>query len=260
MRSRSILAATASAALATALLASAGPQATAAPSPNSPAKLTQAVTLGAVLSHLEALQSIADVHGDRAAGRPGYKASVDYVVRRLTAAGYSPTVQPFQFDYFEENSELIRVSPLPRTFVNEVDFLRNAFDSGSPEGTATGALTGGWGARRSGGALAAHEDAGLLARELAAVVHEEAPRARELVGLPWEHPDGELLTGEVGTGQLESLGLLGLVDVDAGGALVDATVLELLDGVLGELVVGLARRVVVGRHCCCPPFVVLTRP
>lgn len=140
MRSRSIVAATASAALATALLASAGPQATAAPSPNSPAKLAQAVTLGGVLSHVEALQSIADEHGDRAAGRPGYKASVDYVVQRLTAAGYSPTVQPFQFDYFEENSELIRVSPLPRTFVNEVDFLRNTFDSGSPEGTATGAL------------------------------------------------------------------------------------------------------------------------
>ena len=36
------------------------------------------------------------------------------------------------FDYFEENSELIRVSPNPRTFVNGTDFLRNTFDSGTP--------------------------------------------------------------------------------------------------------------------------------
>ena len=56
------------------------------------------------------------------------------------AAGYSPEVQEFMFDYFEENSELIRVSPQPRTFVNGTDFLRNAFDSGTPEGTATGSL------------------------------------------------------------------------------------------------------------------------
>jgi Zn-dependent M28 family amino/carboxypeptidase len=49
-------------------------------------------------------------------------------------------VQPFEFDYFEENSELIRVSPNPTAFVDEVDFLRNNFDSGSPEGTATGPL------------------------------------------------------------------------------------------------------------------------
>ena len=44
------------------------------------------------------------------------------------------------FNYSEENSQLIRVSPLPRTFVNGTDFLRNRFDSGTPEGTATGTL------------------------------------------------------------------------------------------------------------------------
>ena len=38
------------------------------------------------------------------------------------------------------------------------------------------------------------------------------------------------------------------VDVDGGGALVDPARLQLLEGVLGHLVVGLARRVVVGRH------------
>ncbi len=71
---------------------------------------------------------------------PGYEASVDYVMEQLTAAGYQPVKQAFQFDYFEENSELIRISPNPRTFVNGTDFLRNTFDSGTPEGTCTGTL------------------------------------------------------------------------------------------------------------------------
>jgi Zn-dependent M28 family amino/carboxypeptidase len=113
----------------------------ASPNNNTVAKLTKAVTAEGVLDHLEALQRIADANGgNRAAGRPGYKASVDYVVAQLRAAGYSPQVQDFVFDYFEENSKLIRVSPQPRTFTEGTDFLRNAFDSGTPEGTATGTL------------------------------------------------------------------------------------------------------------------------
>ncbi|WP_244927974.1 M28 family peptidase [Nocardioides sp. W7] len=103
-------------------------------------KLTKAVTVKGVLKHLRALQGIADEDGDRAAGRPGYESSVEYVVKKLRRAGYRPTVQEFTFDYFEENSELIRVSPDPTEFVDEQDFLRNTFDTGSPEGTATGAL------------------------------------------------------------------------------------------------------------------------
>jgi len=120
--------------------------ANAAPPPsnnNSVAKLTKAVTLSGVLGHLEALQDIADANGgNRAAGLPGYEASVDYVMAQLQAAGYQPEKQAFQFDYFEEDSELIRVSPEPMTFVEGSDFLRNQFDSGTPEGTATGTLVG----------------------------------------------------------------------------------------------------------------------
>ncbi|WP_299932044.1 M20/M25/M40 family metallo-hydrolase [uncultured Nocardioides sp.] len=116
------------------------PPAYADPNNNTVRKLTEAVTVDGVVDHLEALQEIADANGDRASGRPGDRASVDYVVEQLEAAGYAPTVQEFDFPYFEENSELIRVSPNPRTFVNGTDFLRNAFDSGSPEGTASGAL------------------------------------------------------------------------------------------------------------------------
>lgn len=113
----------------------------AAPNNNSVKKITKAVTLEGVMNHLEALQDIADANGgDRAVGRPGFKASVDYVVSQLTAAGYTPQVQAFPFEYTEDNSELIRVTPQPRTFVEGTDFLRNSFDSGTPQGTATGTL------------------------------------------------------------------------------------------------------------------------
>jgi Zn-dependent M28 family amino/carboxypeptidase len=137
-RLRALAAATAASALITGAVAL---PASAAPNNNTVRKLTNAVTPAGVLTHLEALQAIADANGgDRAAGRPGYGASVDYVVDELRGAGYSPTVQEFAFDYFEENSELIRSSPSPRTFVEGTEFLRNAFDSGTPQGTATGTL------------------------------------------------------------------------------------------------------------------------
>jgi Zn-dependent M28 family amino/carboxypeptidase len=111
------------------------------PNNNTVRKLTKAVTAEGVLEHLEAFQDIADANGgDRAAGRPGYDATVDYVVDELRAAGYAPTVQEFPFTYFEENSVLRRVAPSPRTFEDGVDFLRNSFDTGSPKGAATGPL------------------------------------------------------------------------------------------------------------------------
>ncbi|MCP2637412.1 M20/M25/M40 family metallo-hydrolase [Microbacterium sp. HD4P20] len=112
----------------------------AGPNNNSVDKITKAVTLDGVMQHLEAFQAISDEHGDRASGRPGYAASVDYVVEQLEAAGYTPEVQEFEFEYFDENNALIRVSPNPRTFVDGDDFVRNEFDTGSPEGTATAPL------------------------------------------------------------------------------------------------------------------------
>jgi Zn-dependent M28 family amino/carboxypeptidase len=117
------------------------PTAVAAPNNNSPAKLAKAVSPEGVLEHLEAFQQIADDNGgNRAAGLPGYDGSVAYVVEQLEAAGYNPVVQEFPFTFFDDDSELVRISPNPRTFVNGSDFLRNNFDSGVPEGTATGEL------------------------------------------------------------------------------------------------------------------------
>ncbi|MEV6239772.1 M28 family metallopeptidase [Lentzea sp. NPDC051838] len=78
-------------------------------------------------------------NGDRAAGRPGYQASVNYVVSKLTAAGYSPSVQAFDFPYVEDHSQLDRISPNPRFYQRDTDFNRNGFEP-TFEGTVTSTL------------------------------------------------------------------------------------------------------------------------
>lgn len=52
--------------------------------------------VAAVQEHLKELQKIADANGgNRAAGQPGYKASLDYVKAQLDAAGFATTIQEF---------------------------------------------------------------------------------------------------------------------------------------------------------------------
>ena len=60
---------------------------------NTFAKLLECVTLDGVREHQAAFQSIADANGGtRAAGTPGYEASLQYVVDRLAVAGYQMTL------------------------------------------------------------------------------------------------------------------------------------------------------------------------
>ncbi|MEV3930866.1 MULTISPECIES: M28 family metallopeptidase [unclassified Streptomyces] len=76
-----------------ALLATAAPAVQAAP-----AKVAAApdIPLANVKAHLTQLQSIATANsGNRAHGRAGYKASVDYVKAKLDAAGYTTALQQF---------------------------------------------------------------------------------------------------------------------------------------------------------------------
>jgi aminopeptidase Y len=83
---------------------------------NTHAKLAECITVAGVREHQAALQRIADAHhGTRVSGSAGYDASVDYVVQRLTAAGYTPQVQPFVFNTFITLSPAVleRVSPAP---------------------------------------------------------------------------------------------------------------------------------------------------
>ena len=69
-------------------------------------EITRAVTAEQLESHLRAFQDAADAHGgNRAVGTAGYRASVDYVVEKLRAAGYDPRVQVFTVPSDEDHDE-----------------------------------------------------------------------------------------------------------------------------------------------------------
>lgn len=83
----------------------AGALLTAAPAASAPSAATGSQALAApdiplanVKAHLTQFQSIAGANGgNRAHGRPGYKASIDYVRAKLDAAGFTTTVQQFTY-------------------------------------------------------------------------------------------------------------------------------------------------------------------
>ncbi|THC42761.1 M28 family metallopeptidase [Streptomyces sp. A1499] len=78
------------------LLATVAPSALAAPSAPAPALAAPDLPLANVKAHLSQFQSITSANGgNRAHGRPGYKASIDYVKGKLDAAGFTTTVQQF---------------------------------------------------------------------------------------------------------------------------------------------------------------------
>jgi hypothetical protein len=49
------------------------------------------------------------------------------------------------------------------------------------------------------------------------VLNQEAAGADEFVGLLWDYADGELLTGEVGVGEVERIDRVAVVDIDNRG-------------------------------------------
>ncbi|MGV9255647.1 M28 family metallopeptidase [Streptomyces sp. NPDC003697] len=82
-------------AVAAALLSGGGATAGAAPAPRTAAAAPD-ISLTDVKAHLAQLQSVATANGgNRAHGRAGHKASVDYVKAKLDAAGFTTTVQQF---------------------------------------------------------------------------------------------------------------------------------------------------------------------
>ncbi|MFI5960429.1 M28 family peptidase [Cryptosporangium sp. NPDC051539] len=104
-------------------------------------KLTSAVNVGGVLTHLRKFQRIADAnHGTRASGTPGFNQSADYVAAKLKHAGYRVTRQNFEFPFFQElsPSKFSQVSPTATTYVNGTDFATLSF---SADGTAQGTVT-----------------------------------------------------------------------------------------------------------------------
>ncbi|WP_367321406.1 M28 family metallopeptidase [Streptomyces sp. HUAS ZL42] len=87
--------ATAAAVVATVTLLATGSMADAAP-PSPKVAAAPDIPLANVKAHLTQLQSIATANGgNRAHGRAGYKASLDYVKAKLDAAGFTTTIQQF---------------------------------------------------------------------------------------------------------------------------------------------------------------------
>jgi aminopeptidase S len=81
--------------IATAMLLTGGAVADAASAPPRPAAAPD-LPLAGVKAHLTQLQSIATANGgNRAHGRAGYQASVDYLKAKLDAAGFTTAVQQF---------------------------------------------------------------------------------------------------------------------------------------------------------------------
>lgn len=109
---------------------------------NTTNKLLECVTVDGVREHQAALQAIADANGGiRTSGTPGYDESVDYVVERMTSAGYDVTVQPFQFSAFINlgPSTLAQTAPFIETYVEDTDYsLMAQTDPGDVSGLVTG--------------------------------------------------------------------------------------------------------------------------
>ncbi|GAA1844867.1 M20/M25/M40 family metallo-hydrolase [Actinomadura bangladeshensis] len=104
----------------------------------SQSKLARLVTLKNVRHHQLNLQKIADANGgNRAAGLPGNKITIKYIADQLKRAGYTPTVQNFAFDFWQENSAAVfaETAPEQKTFAPDTDFATMQY-SGSGDVTA----------------------------------------------------------------------------------------------------------------------------
>jgi len=103
--------------------------------------LTDAVTLQGVRAHQAALQAIADANnGERASGSPGFEASVAYVKDKLQQAGYSVTVQPFDFAFFQEltPSKFEQTQPQLVSYTYDTDFATMDYSASTGPAGVTG--------------------------------------------------------------------------------------------------------------------------
>lgn len=98
---------------------------------NTSAKLQECVTLDGVRDHQAALQAIANANGGtRAAGTPGYEASVDYVVEKLEEAGYAIELNAFVFTF------------VPPATLEQLSPINADYDTGQFAGSGAGTVTG----------------------------------------------------------------------------------------------------------------------
>jgi Peptidase family M28/PA domain len=106
---------------------------------NSADKLLPCIQTKDLWNHMKAFQAIADAnpgldgHPSRNSGEPGYWQSVQYVAKKMKAAGYDVTIQPYKFTYtsFVGTPTWSETSPTPRDFT-----LVNDWNPGTSNGTA----------------------------------------------------------------------------------------------------------------------------
>ncbi|ASJ70968.1 M28 family peptidase [Granulosicoccus antarcticus] len=102
--------------------------------------LNDAVTAEGVYAHLEVFQQIADDNGgNREASSEGFFASIDYVAREMTLAGYQVSVQLFPYVVFENRTppELDQIAPVAASYeFNGDEGFATATYSGAGETTA----------------------------------------------------------------------------------------------------------------------------
>jgi Zn-dependent M28 family amino/carboxypeptidase len=109
----------------------AGPSSCASRTNNTINKLLECVTLEGVRGHQAAWQAAADANdGIRAAGTPGYDASVAYIVDQLEAAGYDVELDPFEFVF------------VPPASLNQLAPISATYETGAFTGSGNGTLTG----------------------------------------------------------------------------------------------------------------------
>ena len=93
-------------------------------------KLLTCVTVEGVREHQAAFQAIADANGGtRAAGTPGYDASVEYVAEKMEAAGYNVTLNAFPFVL------------VPPALLQQLTPISATYETGAFTGTGYGEVT-----------------------------------------------------------------------------------------------------------------------
>lgn len=98
-------------------------------------QLREQVTTDAMMAHLTKLQEIADQNdGNRAAGTPGYDASVDYVVKVLKDNGFQVQTPEFDARVFESEPGKLAVGETP------IEVRALEFSLPTPEKGLTGPL------------------------------------------------------------------------------------------------------------------------
>jgi hypothetical protein len=94
-------------------------------------QLLDCVTVGRVVNHLQALQTIAEENGgNRAADTAGYDASLSYIANTLEEAGYEIELDDFDLSY------------IPPTVLRQTAPDEQTFNSGVVIGTGSGAVSG----------------------------------------------------------------------------------------------------------------------